>query len=217
MTKIKKYSQSALAALWLSAVFFAAPASATIIFQDNFDADSATSILNFNGFANWTVDNGTVDYIRNGGFGISCVGGAGGCVDLDGSTGNGGRMLSNTTFNFLANETYRITLDVSGNQRGGAADLFTFGLTGFITSLPPAIAFGDPFVSMTLGGFSQSGPYTGQLFVETTSADNIGVIIDNVLLECLTCGPSEVPEPGPLALLGLGLVGLGYIRRQRQH
>lgn len=78
--------------------------AATILFQDDFDTDNATSVPNFNAFNNWTVSSGTVDYVRSGDFGISCVGGAGGCVDLDGSTADGGRMTSVESLTLLAGE-----------------------------------------------------------------------------------------------------------------
>lgn len=185
---------------------------AVVLLQDNFDSDGAASVLNFNGFANWNVDNGTVDYIRSGGFGIGCAGGAGGCVDLDGSSNNGGRMLSKLTFNLVASETYRFTLDVSGNQRGGAADTLTFGFLGQASLTPAAIPPGAPFTvqSFEISGFS--GPT--QFFIETASNDNIGPIIDNVLVQCVSCQPNNVAEPGMLALFSLGLMGLGLRRRR---
>ena len=199
--------------------FAAAPAQAIVLLQDNFDTDNASTVLNFNSFANWTVSNGTVDYIRNGGFGISCVGGAGGCVDLDGSTLDGGRMVSNTSFATLASETYKISIDVSGNQRGGSSDDITFGFFGpgivgisvGISGIPPS----EPFSTRFFVFSGVSG--TSQLSIETSSADNVGVIIDNVVFECLTCqnGNGQVPEPASLALLGLGLAGLGFSRRKR--
>ena len=55
-------------------------ASSAIIFQDNFDSEAGApgvSQLNYNGFANWTVSDGTVDVVSNGGWGISCYGGTG--------------------------------------------------------------------------------------------------------------------------------------------
>ena len=77
--------------------------------------------MNFNGLINWTVSGGTIDYIRSGGFGIACVGGTGGCLDMDGSTGNAGRITSRQLFTFDSGVQYFIELMLSGNQRGAQA------------------------------------------------------------------------------------------------
>ena len=70
------------APLTVAALMAATPAAqAGVIFSDSFDADSSVSVLNFQAFSNWTVKGGninntlhTVDYIRNGGYGINCAG-----------------------------------------------------------------------------------------------------------------------------------------------
>jgi hypothetical protein len=213
---MKSSARHLLLAVGASIGFAAAPAQAIVLFQDNFDSDSAATVLNFSGLANWTVSNGTIDYIRSGDFGISCVGGAGGCIDLDGSTSNGGRMTSNLSFNLLANETYRLVINVSGNQRSGATDDVTWGFTSSGAATLSGIAPGAAFTAQDFTSVSASARVE-QLFIETTSADNVGVIIDNVLFECVTCqnGGGQVPEPGALALLGLGLAGLGVLRKRR--
>jgi hypothetical protein len=120
--------KSLIAAGVLAATTASLPAAAAVIFQDNFDADNAASVLNFNSLINWDVSGGTIDYIRNGGFGIGCVGGTGGCLDTDGSTGNAGRITSKSIFTFDAGVDYFIDLSLSGNQRGGASDSLLFGL-----------------------------------------------------------------------------------------
>jgi hypothetical protein len=54
---------------WLLAVLgliaLARPASAVVIFSDNFNTENGcVGTLNYNNFANWTVSNGTVDLRR---------------------------------------------------------------------------------------------------------------------------------------------------------
>lgn len=212
VTNIRRGLVAGLAALG----FVCGSASAAVtLFQDNFDTDNGSTVLNFNAFNNWTVSDGTVDYIRSGGFGITCFGGSGGCVDLDGSTTNGGRMTSNSNFNLIASETYRIAVQVSGNQRTGPSDLLTVGMLGAVSFGSAPFLAGDPFQEFagTFGGLAGAFP----LFIETTSNDNIGVIIDNVTLTCLTCGGGTVPEPGSLALVGLAIVtaAAGVARKRR--
>ncbi|MES2625401.1 MAG: PEP-CTERM sorting domain-containing protein [Pseudomonadota bacterium] len=184
----------------------------TILFQDNFDADYGTSSLNFNSFANWNVDDGTVDYIRapNVWSIDNCVGG---CIDIDGSTGNGGRMSSKTNFNLLASNTYRISVDVSGNQRTDSLENLTIGLSSLISFSFNAIAAGDIF--STYSGMFSGFAGLSSLFLETQSNDNVGAVLDNVMLECVSCQPtSSVPEPGVFGLLALGLAGLGVMRKR---
>ena len=180
-----------------------------ILFQDGFDSDLGTSALNFTNFSNWTVGNGTVDYIRSPNlWGITCVTG---CVDMDGSTGNGGRLTTKSTFNILAAHTYKISADVSGNQRTGSIENLTFGFSNIFTSqnINPGNLFSNH-------GFTFSGvSFAGAIFFETFSNDNIGAIIDNVAFECVTCGVSTVPEPGITLLLVLGLAGLGLARTRK--
>jgi hypothetical protein len=177
-----------------------------ILFQDAFDSDLATSALNFTNFTNWTVGNGTVDFIRMPNeWGITCVTG---CVDMDGSTGNGGRLTTKNTFNILAEHTYRISADVSGNQRTGSMENLNFGFSGLFNSqnINPGSLFSNY-------GFTFSGvSFAGSLFFETFSNDNIGAIVDNVAFECVTCEVPTVPEPGIALLLIIGLAGLGIAR-----
>ncbi len=99
----------------------ASPAGAYVVFQDNFDAAPSGSALN-SPPSGWSITDGSVDWIDNtnsfgdGGTNLACRGDRGGCVDLDGSTGNAGIMSQ--TFTLTQGTQYLFTAYLSGNPRG---------------------------------------------------------------------------------------------------
>lgn len=195
---------------FIAATVLSAGAQAGIIFQDDFNSEAGAvgaSILNYNSFANWTVSDGTVDVVADpNGWGIRCVGNSGKCVDLDGSTGNAGRLSSNTLT--LAAGTYLLSFDVSGNQRGGATDGMVMSLGGFLSE-SISLAFNAPWQTITRS-FTVGSATTSSIIFNHGGGDNIGMILDNVVLSSV-----EVSEPATLSLLGLGLLGLGMTRRRK--
>jgi hypothetical protein len=215
MRSLRTALRTAIAAGALGFVCAAAPAGAAVLFTDDFESGPVASVLNFNAFTNWNVVDGTVDYIRQGNpWVISCI--ASGCVDLDGSTNDAGRMVSKSEFTLDPGTTYRFSMSVSGNQRGGTFDRVAWGLTnaGGDAGAAMDIHYLHSFETVTaeLGGLS--GSY--RLFVENTnpsSNDNVGPILDNVVFESLT--PTSVPEPGVLALVGFALAALAITVRAR--
>jgi hypothetical protein len=187
-------------------------AHAAIIFSDNFDTEPPPgSVLNYAGFANWTVTNGTVDLIQSGNFGITCVGGSGKCVDMDGSSANAGRLDSTQLFN-LAPGDYVLHFSASGNQRGGAPDSMSYGFGSFSDTIVD-LAAAAPFATYTLP-FTLAAPASGRIFFDHAGGDNLGIILDNVVLESRT--PTQlVAEPPIVLTLGLALLLAGYIGRRR--
>lgn len=195
---------------FLAAALFSVGANATVILQDNFDAEAGApgvSVLNYNSFANWTVSNGTVDVVANtNGWGISCVGGTGKCVDLDGSTGNAGVLTSSLLS--LAAGNYTFSFDISGNQRGYSPDSMTMTLGGFL-SQAFTLSSSDPWATKTYN-FTVSSATSDYIVFNHTGGDNVGIMLDNVSLVMT----SKVPEPSSLVLVGLGLLSLGFVRRK---
>jgi hypothetical protein len=228
--------RGALVSLSLLVVVHAGPVSAAVVFTDGFDSENGgLSQLNYASFANWSVSGGTVDLIRSGDFGISCFGGTGSCVDLDGSTGDAG-ILTSSNIGFASGDLVEISFRLSGNQRNAFVDQlqlqFTFGqltdvldltkggdfgsfgpsdftnLTGATDSL--TVPGGDPFGLYHLSFTSLTAGFMNLRF-ENLDGDNVGAILDAVNV---SVGPQAVPEPSTWVLLvaSLGLAGFAMRR-----
>lgn len=219
----------------------AAPAHAAIVFSDNFDGENGgASQLNYGTFANFTVQDGTVDLIGSGGFGITCAGGSGVCVDLDGSTFDGGTMVSNGSFGFAAGDVVRLSYSLSGNQRSGGMDDwfsgFTFGAAtqlnnygfnyfgtdtivgDFFTtgiSSSTAAVLGSAFTTKSIF-FTAGNAGTLTFNIGTDSADQVGPILDNVALDITPGGVDPIPEPATWAMMLLGFGAIGTVVRTRR-
>lgn len=191
--------------LALVALLSALPAFSAVLLNDNF-GNPAASALNTTP-PGWTVSNGTVDYIRNTDFGITCRGNAGGCVDLDGSTNDAGVFTYGSTFNLTGLTTYTLTYWLSGNQRNGANDTVTVNFGGVTNThiLAANAAFQQFSIVLT-----PLGNTTVSLSFSNAGGDNLGAILDDVFIT-----DQAVPEPSTYFTFAAGLLAFAAARRRR--
>lgn len=193
---------TAAASLLAIAAAIPSPARAQVLLSDNFNSEPGA--LNYTGFANWNVSNGTVDtYSPYAGFGIS--------VDMDGSSGNAGTLTSKTVFNLTPGD---YTLNFALGKNGAAAETMTVSVgSAFSEVFANTGAIGTP--QNIVRNFTVLSGTTGSIVFDHAGGDNEGFIIDNVSL--VRNVVVAAPEPTSLALLAAGLLPvLGAVARNRR-
>jgi hypothetical protein len=207
-------NRSALCTVTLFALGFSAhPAFAAVLFSDGFNKIAATELNTAPPL--WVSDNGTVDWVAKGNpYGINCFSKSQGCVDLDGTTFHAGVFETASALHLLANHTYELSAEVSGNQRGAAADNLEFGFLKksdqsiFKASTVSGIASGSPFTLYTLLFTPTKNVNAAAFFYDVLGNNNQGPILDNVKV-------TAVPLPAAAWLMLSGLAALGAVARRR--
>ncbi len=195
--------------LTLAAIAFVSVAApAAPVFFDDFNAENGgVGQLNYTGFVNWTVSDGTVDLIGNGFHDF--LPGNGLYVDMDGSTGNAGKMMTSGPISLQAG-TYALSYELAGNQRNTQQETVFVEVHVGLFSTSHSLAKDAPFTLFTQQ-FTLASAQDIAISFEGAGGDNIGMLLDNVKIEAI----SVVPTPGAIVLGGLGTSLVGWLRRRR--
>lgn len=182
-----------------AAAAFATGTHAGVLYADDFDTDNGgVTALNYTGLPGVTVADGTLDLVHTGdGYGIACVGGAGGCLDLDGSTNRASTFYTDGDFAFSAGQKIVLTYAISGSQRAG------YGTDGYALGLVFEQATSGSFVFATsTEGVKDHGSFIDQ---PALVVGNSGVPFDKPFTDVtLTFRPTT---DGLLYLYGSGYSG----------
>lgn len=178
-----------------------APSSwAAVIFSDNFNAENGgTAILNYAGFSQWNVADGTVDLL-----GVDFYDpypGNGLYVDLDGSTADAGVFSTKSLFD---PGNYLLSFKLGGSSSASTeAVTVSFGSFSEVFNL----ASNAPLTT-----FVRSVNLTGASVLSFSNAggDYYGSYLDDVSIST-----STVPIPTPALLPGLIGLGVAALRRKQ--
>ncbi len=159
-----------------------APATTTnapsVVFEDTFDSENGQAgALNYAGFAQWEVSDGTVDLIGTGFHDLQP--GNGLYVDLDGSSNDAGVMECAPPLALPAG-SYELHFRMAGSQRSEDADTCTVSV-GDVLRHTHVCQPADPFAAVT-HTFDITDDTQAVIRFEHNGGDNRGVLIDDVKL-----------------------------------
>ncbi|MDH3277041.1 MAG: hypothetical protein OEL77_03105 [Nitrosopumilus sp.] len=200
LTNTKKFLAVSLALVFAMGMNNLAYAE-TVLLDDDFDLENGgIGILNYNGFTNWSVSDGTVDLIGNGFFDF--LPGNGLYVDLDGSTNNSGIMTSDILE--LEACEYELQFDLAGNHRNSNTESVDVSV-GALFSEQFSLNQNDPFTTYTRQ-ISVDSNTSESIVFSGAGGDNIGLLLDNVKFTQLDC---SAPVAGELLSINSSALVIG--------
>jgi PEP-CTERM motif len=197
-----------LAGLALGSLPASGRADSTLLFE-NFDELAPKLAVKTAGLFH-TLYGTNVDVVGGSNFGYLCAAPeSGSCVDTNGSDLNYQGVLQSIPMTLYPGNTYDLSFDLIGSQRGvTASTTVTFGTYDHTFTLAP----NDDTSGIVSQAVIKVTSITQTYLTFTSDTDSmIGNLLDNVLI---TDPPGPVPEPATLALFATALFGVARARRK---
>ena len=154
---------------------------------DDFNQENKGSgAYNYSAFSKWNVAGGTVDLIGNGFWDYHPQNGL--HVDLDGTTRQGGTLVSKSGFS-LEPGTYRLSFDLAGNPFSGPNKVTVALGNSYREDFHLAVK--APMKKVTRD-ITVTSPEFAKLSFKQDGGDNEGLLLDNVALRKISGSPSPV-------------------------
>lgn len=215
-------------------LLFSSVGSAITIFQESFENPPNAPGLNVSP-PRWQLVSGSVDVLDSV-LNTTCGAPSGNnCLDIDGSNSAAGLIRSNrqndgTTagaLSLFAGNTYTFSFYASGSGRNylgvdpNNTNTFTWRIfdgASTFASGTVTLAYDAAWQQFSANLSGVSGSFTNARieFDGGPGGDNVGLLIDDILLDCAgsTCAGTGTPEPATFALMGAGLALIGLRMRR---